>query len=53
MTRAAPFGFAKAVFLSHVLTDGTPVFPGDPPVGIRPVATILSANRNQSKNRQS
>ena len=40
MTRAAPFGFAKAVFLSHVLTDGTPVFPGDPPVGIRPVATI-------------
>jgi len=37
---AAPFGFAQIVFLSHVLADGTPVFPGDPPVEIRPVATV-------------
>ena len=36
----APFGFARVVFLSHVLTVGTPVFPGDPPVEINPVATI-------------
>lgn len=36
----APFGFAKVVFLSHVLAAGTPVFPGDPPVEIRPLATI-------------
>jgi len=28
------------VFLSHVLDDSTPVFPGDPPVEIRPSATI-------------
>ena len=28
------------VFLSHVLDDSTPVFPGDPPVEIRPAATI-------------
>jgi kynurenine formamidase len=40
VTRAAPFGFARIVFLSHVLADGTPVFPGDPPVEIRPLATI-------------
>jgi kynurenine formamidase len=40
VTRAAPFGFTKVVFLSHVLSDGTPVFPGDPPVQVRPVATI-------------
>ena len=40
MTRAAPFGFAKVVFLSHVMTEGGPVFPGDPPVKIRPAATI-------------
>jgi kynurenine formamidase len=38
--RAAPFGFGKVVFLSHVMTDGTPVFPGDPPVRIWPAATI-------------
>ena len=38
--RAAPFGFSKVVFLSYVLTDGTPVFPGDPPVRIWPAATI-------------
>ena len=37
---AAPFGFAKIVFLSHVLAAGAPVFPGDPPVEIRPAATI-------------
>ena len=40
MTRAAPFGFSKVVFLSHVIDEGTPVFPGDPPVKIRPAATI-------------
>lgn len=40
MTRAAPFGFSQVVFLSHVIGDGAPVFPGDPPVEIRPVATI-------------
>lgn len=28
------------VFLSHVLDDSTPVFPGDPPVEIRTAATI-------------
>jgi kynurenine formamidase len=38
--RHAPFGFSQVVFLSHVIGHGTPVFPGDPPVGIRPVATI-------------
>jgi kynurenine formamidase len=40
VTRVAPFGFSKVVFLSHVLTYRIPVFPGDPPVGIRPAATI-------------
>jgi kynurenine formamidase len=40
MTRAAPFGFGKVVFLSHVIADNTPVFPGDPPVEVRPAATI-------------
>ena len=40
MTRAAPFGFTKVVFLSHVIGDSTPVFPGDPPVEIHPAATI-------------
>ena len=40
MTRAAPFGFSKVVFLSHVIDDSTPVFPGDPPVQIHPAATI-------------
>jgi kynurenine formamidase len=40
VTRAAPFGFAKVVFLSHVIAVSTPVFPGDPPVEIRPAATI-------------
>ena len=32
MTRTAPFGFSRVVFLSHVIDAGTPVFPGDPPV---------------------
>ena len=36
----APFGFAKVVFLSHVLAAGSPAFPGDPPVEIRPLASI-------------
>jgi len=40
VTRAAPFGFTKVVFLSHVVGDGGPVFPGDPAVEIRPAATI-------------
>jgi kynurenine formamidase len=40
MTAAAPFGFSKVVFLSHVLTASTPVFPGDPPVEIHTAATI-------------
>lgn len=40
MRRAAPFGFSQVVFLSHVIGDGAPVFPGDPPAEIRPVATI-------------
>jgi kynurenine formamidase len=30
------------VFLSHVLAEDTPVFPGDPPVRIRPAATVAS-----------
>ena len=38
--RAAPFGFTRIVFLSHVITAGGPTFPGDPPVEIRPAATI-------------
>jgi kynurenine formamidase len=38
--RAAPFGFTKVVFLSHVIDDRVPVFPGDPPVQISPAATI-------------
>ena len=33
--RAAPFGFTRIVFLSHVITAGGPTFPGDPPVEIR------------------
>jgi kynurenine formamidase len=37
---AAPFGFSRVVFLSHVLRAGTPVFPGDPPVEVRQAATI-------------
>jgi hypothetical protein len=40
---AAPFGFRKVVFLSHVIDDGGPVFPGDPPVACRrPEAGSLS-----------
>jgi kynurenine formamidase len=35
-----PFGFAKIVFLSHALAAGMPVFPGDPPAEIHPIATI-------------
>ena len=38
--RHAPFGFSKVVFLSHVIGDGAPVFPGDPPVEVRQIATI-------------
>ena len=40
MTRIAPPGFDRIVFLSHVLTEHMPVFPGDPQVEIRPFATI-------------
>ena len=40
MTRTAPFGFSRIIFLSHVIDAGTPVFPGDPPVEIRPAAVI-------------
>lgn len=36
----APFGFSRVVFLSHVIDQSTPVFPGDPPVELRPAATI-------------
>jgi kynurenine formamidase len=36
----APFGFSQVVFLSHVISHAVPVFPGDPPVEIRPVATL-------------
>jgi kynurenine formamidase len=39
-TTPAPFGFRDVVFLSHVLAESTPVFPGDPPVRLRPAATI-------------
>ncbi len=42
MNATAPFGFSKVVFLSHVLTTNTPVFPGDPPVDIQPAAAIES-----------
>jgi kynurenine formamidase len=38
--RAAPFGFSRVVFLSHVVRAGAPLFPGDPAVEIRPAATI-------------
>jgi kynurenine formamidase len=38
--RAAPFGFSQVVFLSHVIGDDAPMYPGDPLVEIRPVATI-------------
>ncbi len=38
--RPAPFGFSDVVFLSHPLSDRTPVFPGDPPVTVRPAAAI-------------
>ena len=40
MAGAAPFGFSKVVFLSHVLTEKTPVFPGDPQVDLSSAATI-------------
>jgi kynurenine formamidase len=40
VTRTAPFGFARVVFLSHVIRAGDPVFPGDPPVQVSPAATI-------------
>jgi len=40
VTGTAPFGFSRVVFLSHVIDAGTPVFPGDPPVEIRPAARI-------------
>ncbi|HXS66466.1 MAG TPA: cyclase family protein [Streptosporangiaceae bacterium] len=40
MAGAAPFGFSRVVFLSHVLTERTPVFPGDPPVELALAATI-------------
>jgi kynurenine formamidase len=36
---AGPFGFSRVVFLSHVLTAATPVFPGDPRVEITLAAT--------------
>jgi kynurenine formamidase len=38
--RAAPFSFTKVVFLSHVISEDMPVFPGDPAVEITPLATI-------------
>ncbi len=40
MTSTAPFGFSRVVFLSHVLDAGTPIFPGDQPIEIRPAASI-------------
>jgi len=40
VTRTAPFGFARVVFLSHAVRAGDPVFPGDPPVQVSPAATI-------------
>jgi kynurenine formamidase len=40
VTRAAPFGFTKVVFLSHVIGQSAPVFPGDSLVEIHPAATI-------------
>jgi kynurenine formamidase len=40
MPRPAPFGFSKVVFLSHVLSDQTPVFPGDPAVQLAASATV-------------
>jgi hypothetical protein len=49
--RAAPFGFAKVVFLSHVISDTAPVFPGDPPVEIHPAATIERYGYTCSRSR--
>lgn len=37
---AAPFGFSRVVFLSHVLSAQTPVFPGDPEVELTAAATV-------------
>jgi hypothetical protein len=37
---AAPFGFIKVIFLSHVIDENTPVVPGDAPVKIHPATTI-------------
>jgi hypothetical protein len=37
--RAAPFGFTRIVFLSHLITASGPTFPGDLPVEIHPAAT--------------
>ncbi len=36
----APFGFSDVVFLSHVVTEDMPVFPGDPAPGIRTLFTV-------------
>ena len=40
MAGAAPFGFSKVVFLSHILSAQTPVFPGDPAVELATTATV-------------
>jgi kynurenine formamidase len=40
VTSPAPFGFTRVVFLSHVIDEGAPVFPGDALVEIHPAATI-------------
>lgn len=40
MEPAAPFGFSRVVFCSHVLGPGTPVFPGDPPVELTAAASV-------------
>jgi kynurenine formamidase len=40
VTAAAPFGFSRVVFLSHVLDARTPVFPGDPEVELAAAASI-------------
>lgn len=37
-----PPGFSAVVFLSHVNAPGMPLFPGDPPFRLRPVATVAA-----------
>jgi kynurenine formamidase len=50
VTRTAPFGFSRVVFLSHVIDAGMPVFPGDPPVTSSAPAVVLDVRAAASQD---